>query len=97
MELRARWWNGRWGRLARRDIWLKHDQVWRVEARKGDGDAKIWSHDYPTEHEARAAIAAMMKRTGGPGEWQDLTKITTDWSRQVRGKNTPPPQPTEDA
>src|SRR5262249_32057384 len=51
-----------WGKLARQDIWLKVDQTWRVEARRGDGDSKIWSHDFPTESEALAAIAAMMDR-----------------------------------
>jgi hypothetical protein len=75
VELRGRWWNGRWGRLARRDIWLKLDVTWRVEARKGDGDAGVWSRDYSSEEDARAAIAAMMKRTGGPEEWQDLTHV----------------------
>jgi hypothetical protein len=75
VELRGRWWNGRWGRLARRDIWLKLDVTWRVEARKGDGDSGVWSHDYSSEEDARAAIAAMMDRTGGPGEWQDLTNV----------------------
>jgi hypothetical protein len=49
--------------------------TWRVEARKGDGDAGVWSRDYSSEEDARAAIAAMMERTGGPGEWQDLTRV----------------------
>jgi hypothetical protein len=69
----GRWWNGRWGRLARRDIWLKHDRTWRVEARQGDGDSRLWSRDYPTEAEARNAIAAMIDRTGGQGQWRELT------------------------
>jgi hypothetical protein len=70
------WWNGKWGQLARRDIWLKRDQVWRVEARQGDGDSRVWSHEYPTEAEARAAVAEVMDRTGGPGEWKDLTRLS---------------------
>ena len=73
MDLVERWWNGRWGRLARRDVWLKKDISWRVEARQGDGDAQIWSHDYPTEADARAALKAMIERTGGAGEWRRLT------------------------
>jgi hypothetical protein len=65
--------------LARRDIWLKHDQVWRVDARHGDGDgdSRVWTHDYRTETEARAAVTAMMDRTGGPSEWTDLTDLPT--------------------
>ena len=73
MELLGHWWNRRWGRLARRDIWLKSDIAWRVEARQGDGDSKIWSHEYATEADARAAINEMIDRTGGPGEWRVLT------------------------
>jgi hypothetical protein len=73
VELRGRWWNGRFGRLARRDIWLRSDgTTWRVEARAGDGDSRKWEHDYVDEHEARAVIAEMMDRTGGPAGWRDL-------------------------
>ena len=79
--------NGRvhsWGRLARRDIWLKLDVTWRVEARQGDGDAKIWSRDYPTEAEARAAIAAMINWNGKPDvATADLTRHTHQ-GRNVR-------------
>jgi hypothetical protein len=39
----------RWGRLAGRDICLKRDVAWRVEARLGNGDAPVWSDGYPTE------------------------------------------------
>jgi hypothetical protein len=72
MELEGRWWNGQLGRNARRDIWLKRGQVWRVEAREGDGHAHVWGHDYPTEDEARAAVDAMIERTGGSDEWQEF-------------------------
>jgi hypothetical protein len=73
VELRGRWWNGRYGRLARRDIWLYTDgTTWRVEARNGDGDSAKWHHDYVDGTEARAVVAAMIDRTGGPTEWRDL-------------------------
>jgi len=73
VELRGRWWNGRFGRLARRDIWLHTDgTAWRVEARAGDGDADKWRHEYADEDEARSVVAAMMERTGGRGAWRDL-------------------------
>jgi hypothetical protein len=48
MELRRRhWWNGKWGRLARRDVLLYLDDVtqkWTVEAREGgvEGDSRWW-------------------------------------------------------
>jgi hypothetical protein len=37
VQLVQRWWNGRFGRLARRDIWLEQDTTWQVRSRKGDG------------------------------------------------------------
>jgi hypothetical protein len=72
MELQGRWWNGELRRNTRGEIWLKRDDVWRVEARQGDGHAHFWTHDYPTEGDARAAIAAMIERAGGAEEWQEF-------------------------
>jgi hypothetical protein len=72
MELLGRWWNGELSRNTRRDIWLKCHHVWRVEAREGDAHAHVWTHDYATEDDARAAIAAMIERTGGSDEWQEF-------------------------
>jgi hypothetical protein len=73
VQLVGRWWNGKWGKLARRDIWLRLEQTWRVEARRGDGDSKIWSREYASEADALAAIADMMGRSGGAGEWRLLS------------------------
>jgi hypothetical protein len=72
VELVGRWWNGQLSRGTRRDIWLREGQVWRVEARQGDGHSQIWTHDYPTEDDARAAIEAMIERSGGTSEWTQL-------------------------
>jgi hypothetical protein len=72
MELYGRWWNGELSRNTRRDIWLKRDHVWRVEARQGDGHAHVWTYDYPTEDDARAAIAAMIERIGGSDTWEEF-------------------------
>jgi hypothetical protein len=36
MDLVGRWWNGQYGRLARRDTWLTSDgRTWHVRARQG--------------------------------------------------------------
>jgi len=60
----ARWWNGSFGRLNQRRIWLFTDgRVWRVQARQGDGDARVWERDVASENEARALIDAMLART----------------------------------
>jgi len=37
MERRKHWWNGTWGRLVRRDLYLYEDgNKWTVEARLGE-------------------------------------------------------------
>lgn len=75
MKLVGWWWNGRWGRMARRHIWLHTDGVvWRVEARQGDNDARVWGRNFDTEAEARQLVEAMMERTNA-GEWNDLTSL----------------------
>lgn len=65
----GKWWNGRWGRLARRDIRLS--VRWEVEALSGgaDGRAKRWEFD--DEVKARSWVEHLMG-TGGDG-WKDVT------------------------
>lgn len=93
LELRGRWWNGRFGRLARRDLWLETDGDghWKVRARQGDGDSRIWAHWHDDEAEARAEIAAMIERTGGPDEWRDILDAYRSDSPQLQARRNPPP------
>lgn len=66
------WWNGRWGRLARRDIWLKNDgALWWAEARKGDGDAKVWRSRPGDEGAAREEVTMLLLRGGT--DWKNLS------------------------
>jgi len=74
MELVRRLWNGRWGRLARADIWVKHDETWIVEWRKGDGDAPVRARRFATRDLALAWADRLM-RSGGDG-WKDITDIS---------------------
>jgi hypothetical protein len=70
-DLVERWWNGRFGRLARRDVWLYQSTTWRVESREGDGDSgrgNTWTFD--DEEQARAMVRRLLE-TGGDG-WRDL-------------------------
>jgi hypothetical protein len=47
-----RWWNGSWGRLTRRDVWLRRTDVgWVVVARRGSEGPE---HTSPPLEEARA-------------------------------------------
>ena len=88
MELVGRWWNGRFGRLARRDLWLKYDGDghWKVEARQGDGDSRVWCRWHDSEILARAEIGAMMARSGGADGWRDITDLYGLESPQLRDR-----------
>ena len=71
-ELIERWWNGEFGRLARRDVWLYRSTTWRVESRESDADSgrgNTWTYD--DEEDARAMIRRLLE-TGGDG-WRDLS------------------------
>lgn len=73
-QMAARYWNGRYGRLARRDIWLWADEprgTWTVEICNGGVDTGLraeWT--YPDEPAARAQVARCLD-TGGDG-WREL-------------------------
>jgi hypothetical protein len=76
VELVGRWWNGIWGQLARRDIWLYSETVWHVHAREGDtGNSHELKWSYPDEGPARAMVDRLI-RAPGPGEWRDLTEVS---------------------
>jgi hypothetical protein len=66
----GRWWNGVWGRLARRDIWLT--VTYRVTARAGDSEhGKVLRWEFDSEEAARAMVVRLQTAVG-PGEWREL-------------------------
>lgn len=73
METRTiqHWWNGTWGRLARRDIYLRSQTVWRVELRQGgaEGRTKEWTFD--SEAQARELIDQAIA-AGQSGVWRQV-------------------------
>jgi len=75
MELVGKWWNGRWGKLARRDIWLYAHKGWLVQARNGDSNTpkKEWHFPAAAEAEARAWVDRLIA-TGGDG-WKDMIDV----------------------
>jgi hypothetical protein len=76
VDVVGRWWNGLFGRLSRRDIWLSQETRWHVRARQGDADTGRELHwDYATEAEARAMVKRLMS-ANGPGSWRELTAAT---------------------
>ncbi|HET6211570.1 MAG TPA: hypothetical protein VFE14_01725 [Micromonosporaceae bacterium] len=70
MEQRRHWWNARWGRIARRDVYLRVDgDRWFVEAREGgsEGRSRWWELD--SEDEALEVIRTLL---AGSDDWRDL-------------------------
>lgn len=52
------WWNGRWARVARRDVYLwPADDGWRVEVRRGGPGGRLRLRTFATECEALTWIA----------------------------------------
>jgi hypothetical protein len=89
MQLIRRWWNGSFGRLARRDLWLETGTIWRVRARHGDGDSPTKTWTYDSHDQAEAMIRRLIDAQ--PGDWRDITEISTT----SLGKETRPrPRPT---
>ncbi|MDZ5446056.1 hypothetical protein U2F26_25540 [Micromonospora sp. 4G57] len=73
MEVRGRYWNGAWGRMARRDIWLVSDgQLWRVRGRLGGDGGQEVSYGFRDEASARSMADRMVKTSAGT--WRDLTE-----------------------
>ena len=69
MEQRKHWWNGKWGRLARRDVFLRVDaDRWHVEQRAGGAEGVSQFYEYDSADEASmeklAADAAALAAGG---------------------------------
>ena len=70
-EVVRRWWNGTWGRLARRDVWLIRQTRWQVVARAGDtetGKVLRWTYDSPDGAEA---MVDRLLRAETAGRWRE--------------------------
>jgi hypothetical protein len=73
MEKRKHWWNGRWGRLSRRDILLYEDAgQWWIEARHGGSDGRTRWLECAGEDAALNAVRDLMIGTDG---WRELPTI----------------------
>jgi len=71
MEQRKHWWNGKWGRLTRKDVYLRvSGDQWYVEERSGGADGV--SHFFECANED-AALDVIRAKLGGPDEWRELS------------------------
>jgi hypothetical protein len=73
MEQRFKWWwNGRWGRLARRDVKVYRDgDTFRVEAVQGGVEGPIRQFPDLPESAAVDVAKSLMEESDG---WQDMIK-----------------------
>ncbi|WP_238018615.1 hypothetical protein KZZ52_49925 [Dactylosporangium sp. AC04546] len=61
MAIVARWWNGRFGRLARRDVWLFESAGrWTVEALEGGVEGRSASWEFNSEAAARTRVDELL-------------------------------------
>jgi hypothetical protein len=67
------WWNGNWGRLARRDVYLRADadRRWVVEARTGGAEGRS---RWQVVKDERAALALAQRWLDLGGScWRDVS------------------------
>ncbi|HEY3008359.1 MAG TPA: hypothetical protein VGJ63_09905 [Micromonosporaceae bacterium] len=71
MEQRKHWWNGSWGRLARKDVYLRTDgDQWFVEQRAGGAEGASRFFEFGNEDDAYDVIRALLVE---PDEWRELS------------------------
>ena len=71
MEQRKHWWNGKWGRLGRQDIFLRADgDQWHVEHREGGAEGVSRFSEFDSEDAAYETIRDLLT---GPDQWRELT------------------------
>jgi len=70
MERRKHWWNGTWGRLVRRDLYLYEDGGrWIVESRLGGAEGRSRWFEYADEDAALDRVRAMMIESD---DWREI-------------------------
>ena len=71
MEQRKHWWNGKWGRIARKDVYLRvSGDQWYVEQRAGGAEGVSHFFEYDSEDAALETVRALLV---GPDEWRELS------------------------
>ncbi|SIM58233.1 hypothetical protein [Micromonospora cremea] len=69
-DVAGRWWNGIWGRLGRRDVWLTREVRWKVVARAGDSEnGRVLRWEFDTEADALAMVKRLLAVDVG-GQWR---------------------------
>ncbi len=65
------WWNGTWGRLARRDVYIRTDgATFELELREGGTEGRSWKRSY--DELAQAELEAARHRDPAM-RWTDIS------------------------
>jgi hypothetical protein len=71
VEQRKHWWNGHWGRLARRDVFLRTDgDQWLVEQRAGGSEGRSRFFEFASEDDAYDVVRVLLD---GHDDWRELS------------------------
>lgn len=72
----GRWWNSRWGRWSRKDIWLTALPDGRVEVRWRGGGFTVDGVAVAVDLPAAQRAADLLREHGDPYDrWRDLTDL----------------------
>ncbi|MFC0030221.1 hypothetical protein ACFFMM_11895 [Micromonospora chaiyaphumensis] len=75
-EVVRRWWNGVWGRLTRRDVWLVRETRWTVMARAGDTESgRVLRWEFASEPPALEMVDRLL-RADTAGQWREQDRAT---------------------
>jgi hypothetical protein len=66
------WWNGKWGRLARRDVIIHHEEKWYVEAREGGPEGRSKFYPANDADDALSQAERFIKTPDG-AKWREMT------------------------
>jgi len=65
------WWNGRWGRLTRRDVYVRtHGKRYELELREGGSEGTSWRRLFDTLDDA---VGEAGKHMSPDMTWSDIT------------------------
>ncbi|MFC4045393.1 hypothetical protein ACFO1B_43855 [Dactylosporangium siamense] len=72
IEIIHHWWNSVWGRLSRRDIYVRTDgATFEVEVRLGGQEGRQWRAPYP---DLPAAVAEAQQHLTPGHRWVDIAR-----------------------
>jgi hypothetical protein len=64
------WWNGTWGRMSRRDVYIRtDDDTFEVEVRLGGSEGRRWRRECPT---LQAATDEAARHLADDQHWRDI-------------------------